>query len=104
MSGRIKGTPKTGGRQAGTPNKITSTVRNWIVELINNNREQVERDFQQLKPIDRLNMLEKLLPYVLPKVVQANEVEGAAFTKEDIGQEVSWGYEPPIVKHWYDKK
>lgn len=100
---KLKGTPKTGGRQAGTPNKTTSTVRSWIVELINNNREQIEKDIQQLEPKDRLNMLDKLLPYILPKVVNANEVEGAVFTKEDIEPENVWKVSEPKLSQWYEK-
>lgn len=100
---KLKGMPKTGGRQAGTPNKTTSTVRNWIVELINNNREQIEKDIQQLEPKDRLNMLDKLLPYVLPKVVNANEVEGAVFTKEDVTHGDGFNSDEVITLNWYEK-
>lgn len=56
------------GRPKGTPNKITSTIRNWIIELINDNREQIQKDLQSLEPKDRLSYIEKLLPYILPKV------------------------------------
>ena len=59
------GNPK--GRPKGTPNKLTSTVREWIAELIDSNREQVEKDLKALKPIERVQMIERLMQYVVPK-------------------------------------
>lgn len=90
------------GRPKGTPNKTTSTVRAWLLEVINGNREQFLQDFQALKPAERVEVLLKLLPYLLPKVVNPDEVEGAAFTKEDI-KEVSWkdDFDKKEVKRWY---
>ena len=65
--GRAKGTPKTGGRKAGTPNKVTGTAKEWIAGLIDNNRTQIENDMKKLDPKERLQMLEKLMQYVIPK-------------------------------------
>lgn len=65
--GRTKGTHKTGGRVAGTPNKITGTLRDFVAILIDSNREQMEADLASLEPKERLLILEKLMQYVLPK-------------------------------------
>lgn len=65
--GRRKGTEKTGGRVAGTPNKVTGTVKEWIAGLIDKNRAQVEKDLKMLEPKERLQVLEKLMQYVVPK-------------------------------------
>lgn len=59
------GNPK--GRPKGKPNKVTSTIKEWIVGLINDNRKDVEEAFSNLKPKEKIVMLEKLLPYVVPK-------------------------------------
>ena len=64
---RRKGTPKTGGRKIGTPNKVTGTVKEWIAQLIDKNREQMEQDLAELEPKDRLQFLERLMQYVVPK-------------------------------------
>lgn len=64
---RIKGTPKTGGRAKGTPNKVTATVKDWISQLIDDNRNQIEKDIKKLSPKDRLQVFEKLMQYVIPK-------------------------------------
>jgi hypothetical protein len=64
---RIKGTPKTGGRRKGTPNKATADLRVWVAELIDSNLEQIEADLKTLEPKERCLFIEKLLPYVIPK-------------------------------------
>ena len=64
---RPKGMPKTGGRQKGTPNKVTSSVKSWLSCLIDKNRRQIEKDLKAVKPLERLQMLEKLMQYVVPK-------------------------------------
>lgn len=65
--GRIKGTPKTGGRAVGTPNKVTADLREWISCIIDNGREQFIKDLEKLEPIERIKVYTNLLNYVLPK-------------------------------------
>ena len=69
MRGRKKddGRGRLGGRTAGTPNKVTGTVKEWIASLIEKNREQMELDLAQLEPKDRLLIFERLMQYVVPK-------------------------------------
>jgi hypothetical protein len=62
---------KTGnpnGRPKGSPNKVTSSVKMWISQLIDDNRAQLEKDIKQLEPKDRILVLEKLMQYVIPKM------------------------------------
>lgn len=94
------------GRPKGTPNKITSTVRNWLLEIINGNREQFANDLQKLEPKERLEVVLKLLPYILPKVESANEVEGAAYNKTDVVKESmfdGWSDTKNTIKRWYEQ-
>ena len=63
---RQKGSMKTGGRKKGTPNKTTSTLKEWLTSLINGNRERMMEDLTALEPKDRLLVLEKLMRYILP--------------------------------------
>lgn len=81
--GRPKGIPKTGGRQKGTPNRITKDVRAWLVDLISKNRRQLERDLQELDPKDRVMMLERLMQYVIPKK-QAVKPDLSDLTDNDV--------------------
>jgi uncharacterized protein (UPF0305 family) len=55
------------GRPKGTPNKITQDMRQWLSTVIDKNRRQIERDLKALEPKERLQMLEKLMQYVIPK-------------------------------------
>jgi hypothetical protein len=66
--GRNKGTPKTGGRKAGSPNKTTASVKEWLQFLIDNNRKQIEKDFLELDPKDRILLFEKFLQYTTPRM------------------------------------
>ena len=67
------GKGRLGGRAKGTPNKVTTNIKDWIVQVIDNNKQQMERDLKALSPKDRLAMLEKLMQYVVPK--QKTEME-----------------------------
>jgi hypothetical protein len=64
---RQKGTPKTGGRMRGTPNRVTTDLRTWINDVLNNNRATFEADLQRLEPQQRLPLLLKLLDFAVPK-------------------------------------
>lgn len=41
-------------------------MRDWINNFINDNREQIKKDWQTLEPKDRIVLFEKLLKYSLP--------------------------------------
>lgn len=61
---------KTGnpnGRPKGTPNKVTQDLRKWLSSVIDKNRKQMERDLKALPARERLQMLERLMQYVVPK-------------------------------------
>ena len=57
-----------GGRPKGTPNKITTELREWISQFINENKDQIQKDFLSLDAKDRIQMFEKLLKYALPSL------------------------------------
>ncbi|WP_242121646.1 hypothetical protein [Aestuariivivens sediminicola] len=59
---------KTGGRKKGTPNKVTSSIREWLEKLIDKNRLQIQRDIKALEPKERLQILEKFMQYTIPKM------------------------------------
>ena len=55
------------GRPKGKPNKITKDTRAWLSAVIDKNRRQMERDLKALEPKERLQILERLMQYVIPK-------------------------------------
>jgi len=61
---------KTGGREKGTPNKITREARESLHAIIDGELEDLPERLDELDTRDRLDVLCKLLPYVLPKLRQ----------------------------------
>jgi hypothetical protein len=61
---------KTGGRQAGTPNKTTGVTKKVISDLLDhyNTSGKMVDDFDKLDPKDRITIAEKLMQYVMPKM------------------------------------
>ena len=62
-----KGKPKTGGRRKGTPNKVTESIRQKLLILIDGSFETVKDDLKSLPPQDRLNTFFRFLEYAIPK-------------------------------------
>ncbi len=61
---------KTGGRVAGTPNKLSAAVRASISKAVDEyySSEQFMLDIALLKPVERVYAFEKLASYVAPKL------------------------------------
>ena len=58
---------KTGGRVAGTKNRNTAETKQLLQNVVTKQIEKLETTLNKLEPVDRLNALSKLLPYILPK-------------------------------------
>lgn len=59
---------KTGGRSVGTPNKITKDMREKINDFVNDNWDQVQKDYMLIEPEKRIMLFDKFLQYTLPKM------------------------------------
>ncbi len=59
---------KTGGRVAGTPNRITIELRKTLKAVVASELELLPGTLEQLPPKERLELLIKLLPFCMPKV------------------------------------
>ena len=59
---------KTGGRKAGTPNKISGEMRLLLKQIISDELEALPATLEQLPGKDRLEAVLKLMPFVLPKI------------------------------------
>ncbi len=64
----MKPRTKTGGRPKGVPNKLTKSTRDFIADLIDKNRIQIVKDLKSLEPFQRLQIIEKLMQYSVPKM------------------------------------
>jgi hypothetical protein len=63
---------KTGGRAKGTPNKLTSEVRKIISDSLTPTLENLQNDLNSLSTKDRLDIVAKLLNFVLPKLKETD--------------------------------
>lgn len=65
---------KTGGRQAGTPNKASAAVRGAIAKMLDGYflSEKFKEDIDVLDPKDRVAAMEKFAAYVAPKLQSAS--------------------------------
>lgn len=70
---------KTGGRGQGTPNKLTRELRTALKNILHQEIELLPEHFESLEPKYRLEILIKLLPFVLPKVDSVNQNENEPF-------------------------
>ena len=61
------GRGRLGGRKKGTPNKSTSDLKQWLSGVLNENRNQFEKDLRELLPEERIKVLSGLFNYVIPK-------------------------------------
>ena len=59
---------KYGGRKKGTPNKLTKEIRIVLKDLIFDELENIQVHLEKMEPKQRLELIIKLLPYVLPKI------------------------------------
>ena len=58
---------KYGGRQKGTPNRMTKELRSILKEIIYQELNDIEKRFEKLEPKTRIELLIKMMPFVLPK-------------------------------------
>lgn len=96
---RRKGSPKTGGRKAGTPNKRSTSKAPYIEkqedayfsEEGEDGLTQFERDLAELSPFERVTTHVKLLKYVRPelKAVDMNATVEDKKTIEDTLNELA---------------
>lgn len=59
---------KTGGRVAGTPNKVTKELRNTLKAAIEGELDKLSASLAELPAKERLEVLVKLMPYAMPKI------------------------------------
>jgi len=67
---------KTGGREHGTPNKITGELREVLKTALESELNNINDYFNNIEaPEKKLELLSKFLPYIIPKL-NTIEMEG----------------------------
>ena len=72
---------KTGGRQKGTPNKISSRVKEKLTQVIDETIDSL--DISLMRPSEKIKLIQIGLQYIIPKS-QIEEQEEQKFTVEII--------------------
>lgn len=74
---------KTGGRTKGTLNKTTTETKEILKNIVSVEIENINVLLDKLEPKERLDIIIKLLPYILPKqneiAVENKTVEPVTF-------------------------
>jgi hypothetical protein len=58
---------KFGGRTKGTPNRTTAETKQLLQSIVSKELDNLGAMLEQLEPLERINAISKLLPYILPK-------------------------------------
>jgi hypothetical protein len=85
--GRPPGKPKTGGRKAGTPNKISTDLRKAVHELLDQEYPILLKNLNKMPAKDIAMLFDRLLSYSLPKL-QASTIEATVTGKMEQLNEV----------------
>ena len=64
---------KFGGRQKGTPNKLTKELRSVLKDVLYEEIDRLPERLEELETKDRLELLIKLMPFVFPKVQSVSQ-------------------------------
>lgn len=59
---------KYGGRKKGTPNRMTKELRSVLKDLMFEELENLKEHLDTLRPKERIELIIKLMPFILPKV------------------------------------
>ena len=57
---------KYGGREKGTPNRLTKELRTVLKDIVYRELETIELRLDELDPKERIELTIKLMPYVFP--------------------------------------
>jgi hypothetical protein len=68
------GDPKKGGRKSGIKNRTTEQFRELIKTFVEKNWEKLQKDFEQVKPNERLQFINSMLRHFLPDPVNPEKL------------------------------
>lgn len=74
---------KTGGRVKGTPNKVSTQIKEMINDFVACNIEDLQTTYNQLDAKEKLAFLERLLKFVIPTQNQS-EININSLSESDL--------------------
>lgn len=82
----MKGTPKTGGRTAGTPNKIGKDLRPLLEAEVEMLIPEINKIWNELSSVEKARFLPSLLRLVMPNQVELSSPTGKSAVQQTIEQ------------------
>jgi hypothetical protein len=89
---------KTGGRQKGTPNRITKVLKYQLSQVLTAEYERIPELLQDLTPAQRLNFVIRLSQFVLPTPTRGLD----EFDLIRLDGHEDWGYRPAGISDYYE--
>ena len=84
---RLEGTPKTGGRQKGTPNKKTADLQSTLINLGFDLLDEIVKTIPDLKPDKKADVLLELMGFLYPRrkaIAYTDEISGTEDIEETV--------------------
>lgn len=76
---------KTGGRKKGALNKLSTDLKKEITDFLNDNFDEVKKEWQSLEGKDKLNFYKDLLKYSVPQMQSTSlETDLSKLTDEQL--------------------
>ncbi|MCB2197651.1 MAG: hypothetical protein KQH79_17460 [Bacteroidetes bacterium] len=73
------------GRPKGSKNKVNKELKAIIKDFLESNWKNIEKDFKELSPRDKMKFYTDLMPYVVPKLSnQKNELDTSNLTPDQL--------------------
>lgn len=88
---------KTGGRQKGTPNRITKVLKFQLSQVLTLEYERIPELLEEMTPSQRLNFVVRLSQFVLPTPTRG--VDEFDLIKLDGCHD--WGHRPATVSDYF---
>lgn len=64
---------KTGGREPGTPNRLTKELRSVLKNIIADELDELQGTLKKLESKERIEVLIKLMAYVMPRALNIEQ-------------------------------
>ena len=84
--GKPRGLPKSGGRTAGTPNKIGKDLRPLLEAEVEALIPEINKNWNDLSSVEKARFLPSLLRLVMPNQVELSSPTGKSAVEQTIEQ------------------
>jgi len=84
--GKPRGLPKSGGRTAGTPNKIGKDLRPLLEAEVESLIPEINKIWNELSSVEKARFLPSLLRLVMPNQVELSSPTGKSAVQQTIEQ------------------